>query len=260
MAIVGGGATIDYGKALVSLSRFRQRNITLILIPTNFGSAAELTPFATVWDFDKKVKQSVAMPFEFRRIAFYDDNALAGLNNLHAQIGFLDSVSHAFDSFISAESNSFLRNIALSNLTNCCSILSEFDYILEKFSPTKLQEISFYSGLCISQTKTSLTHGLSYWLTISHNIPHGIAVGLMLREVLDRHYFINELPHSLRKSLTESLLKIDFKSILGTRLVDANFDSFFAQIDLARVKNSTIKVGLDDLKSIFSSVVRSLEE
>ena len=256
--VVGGGATLDFGKILLFNSLEEFRDLTLLLVPTNFGSAAELTSFATVWDYERGSKLSVELPASVDRSAFYDEDALRGIGKLQAQVGFLDSVAHSFDSASSRSSNPFLGQIATSNLFNSIEIFTKFEYLLDYFSICKFQEISMISGACISYTKTSISHALSYWLTLSHGVPHGVAVGWMLQEVLKVKSEIPGISEKLHVSLLNGLSKIEFRNLIAQPLISPSFSRFTKQIDQLRLNNFTLTLTDTELKAIFDSTVRNL--
>lgn len=256
--VVGGGATLDFGKILTFNSLADYKDLAILLVPTNFGSAAELTPFATVWDYERGIKLSIELPESVDRGVFYDELALRGLGTLNAQVGFLDSVGHSFDSLVSRSSNPFLRQLATSNLLNSLEIFTEFEDLLDSFPSLKLQEISMLSGVCISCTKTSVSHGLSYWLTLSHGVPHGVAVGWMLQEVLKIRSKIPSMSETLHTSLLNGLGQIEFRNLFAQPLVNPSFDAFTKQIDQSRLDNFELTLTSVELREIFNNTVRSL--
>jgi len=61
------------------------------------------------------------------------------------------------------------------------------DY-LNVCSDNELVEVGIFAGKLIEQHPTNLTHPKSYPLTIKHKIPHGEAVGRVLKESLDEAF------------------------------------------------------------------------
>jgi alcohol dehydrogenase len=57
--------------------------------------------------------------------------------------------------------------------------------INHKKSRADLAKASLYSGLCISQTRTSICHSISYPLTAHFGIPHGLACAFTMIAIIN---------------------------------------------------------------------------
>ena len=98
----GGGSVIDLAKAIKYelLKEIPKKSIfKLIAIPSTVGTGAEVTQFATIWDFDKKIKVSVESPNILPEYYFLDFAAIKGIQIETALVTTLDAISHCFDSF-----------------------------------------------------------------------------------------------------------------------------------------------------------------
>ena len=71
----------------------------------------------------------------------------------------------------------------------------------------RLMFASSLAGMAISQTGTSLPHGLSYYLTYHKGIPHGKAVGVFLAGYLDA------LPEEFEPQVIMALRTLGFGSL-----------------------------------------------
>jgi alcohol dehydrogenase class IV len=70
-------------------------------------------------------------------------------------------------------------------------------------------EASYLAGKAINISKTTLPHALSYFLTINYNIPHGLAVFLMLRKCIFYNSPSNIIKLKNDISITEYLTRFD---------------------------------------------------
>jgi alcohol dehydrogenase len=61
--------------------------------------------------------------------------------------------------------------------------------INDKKRRSQLARASLYAGICISQTKTSICHSISYPLTTNFEIPHGLACAFTMCAIIN---FINK--------------------------------------------------------------------
>jgi len=186
---VGGGSTLDFGKLLVS----EIPNIgtlipidNLILIPTNIGSGAEITNFATLWDYESTKKYSISLPIKILLETHYSNISMKTITVENLEIGLIDALAHSFDSLFSKKRTPLSIFLAKKNIEMICNIFENCTLEAKdiKNFVTELQLSSLIGGLCIKQTKSSISHAMSYGLTLKLGIPHGQAVGILMHQVL----------------------------------------------------------------------------
>jgi alcohol dehydrogenase class IV len=166
-----------------------------------------------------------------------------------ALISAFDAFSQAIESIWSIESTQESREYASLALI----ILNEnIDCLINSPSiecKKNIMQASFLAGKAINITKTTLPHALSYFLTINYNIPHGLAVFLMLRWCVfyNSPTNINKLKKDISKSdyllrfnLILSALKIKNVNQLSKRIenliANADFSTTFFHSKLHREK------------------------
>jgi alcohol dehydrogenase len=196
---IGGGSVLDTGKVLaLALSAECKSKSLLTLIeeashfpygvslplyalPTTAGTGSEVTPFATVWDKEKKRKLSLSGPSVFPNFAFVDyelTHSLPAETTLHSG---LDSINQALESICSKNSTPLSEIYAQRSLLlglNALPVL--MDNLKDTNSRCSISESSLLAGLAISQTRTGLCHSISYPLTTHFGIPHGLAVAFTM--------------------------------------------------------------------------------
>ena len=199
---LGGGSAMDVAKiASVSIPAIRKgihiddllkdsavfsrfKAIDCIQVPTTAGTGSEVTPFATVWDYESQQKKSLSHPVMYAKKAFIDPDFLSQVPLEVAISTGLDALNQAFESIWNVNANEFTRPLsrraavlALQGLP----LISEASNDPELRA--KLSLASLFAGLAISQTRTSICHSISYPLTLKYGIEHGMACSFSILEV-----------------------------------------------------------------------------
>lgn len=136
---------------------------------------------------------------------------------------------------MSTNANYFSNALAESGLSlfsECISHISSENISFE--IREKLLIASSIAGMVISQSGTSIPHGMGYSLTYYHNIPHGKANGVLLKEYLEI-YAKND-----NNKVNKILSLLNFSSL-------SEFGSFIDQLFA-----SDFKITLDELKNYAS--------
>ena len=205
---IGGGSSIDSAKVLKALScRFNDKdNLTkllddknmlkpeaeipsLIAIPTTAGTGSEVTPYATIWDFEKNKKYSIAANWLIPEYSIIDPNLLKTVSNEVAINTGLDAINQAFDSLWNKSATKATSELALIAIKDGMRILPTLEE--KKFSSKEreiISRVSLYSGICIANTKTSICHSISYPITSNFGVPHGLACVFTMYSVLKMIY------------------------------------------------------------------------
>ena len=153
------------------------------------------------------------------------------------------------------------RNLGITILEILPQLLDNLNNIEMR---TKMSWASLIGGLCISHTKTALAHSMSYPLTSHLEIPHGLAAGAFLPEILhfnrqkDSTGMMEEMYHKLSfyKPLDKRLdclyQRIDLSSIFQE--IHNNQPVIYLlvseMINSSRALNSIIDVTYDDVRTI----------
>ena len=199
---LGGGSAMDVAKiASVSIPAIRKgihiddllkdsalfsrfKAIDCIQVPTTAGTGSEVTPFATVWDYESQQKKSLSHPVMYAKKAFIDPDFLAKVPLEVAISTGLDALNQAFESIWNVNANEFTRP-----LSRRAAVLALQGLPLINEVPNdpelrrKLSLASLFAGLAISQTRTSICHSISYPLTLKYGVEHGMACAFSMLEV-----------------------------------------------------------------------------
>ncbi len=205
---IGGGSVIDTAKVLavmlanpgmMSLSDiFRRKKdsdfgpgLYLVAVPTTAGTGSEVTPFATVWDTETGRKFSFSNDHVYPSLALLDPDLTLSLPGQITLNTGLDAVSHALESIWNRNRTPVSLAFAMQSLELALialpAVLTEPGNIEYR---AKMQWAGTLAGLSISRTRTAIAHSISYPVTLNLEVPHGLASGFCLSELI-RYYIKN---------------------------------------------------------------------
>ncbi len=196
---LGGGSVMDTAKAvmialgtgiykleeLLNINTPFPHRIPAIFIPTTHGTASEVTMWGTIWKMTEKRKYSIAYPELYPDVAILDGSLTLSLPLELSIITVLDALSHSFEAIWNKNANQKSTDYAIEAI----SIILQNVELLKKNPQAieirnKLLKASNIAGLAFSNTKTAAAHSMSYPLTISYRIPHGIACSIPIIPLL----------------------------------------------------------------------------
>ena len=214
---LGGGSAMDTAKtvmAAIGNDIFSITNllsdkldfpnrIPAIFIPTTHGTASEVTMWGTIWNMTEKRKYSLAYPELYPDVAILDGSLALSLPLDLSITTILDALSHSFEAIWNKNANQKSTDYAIDAI---CIILTETDRLKQQPNNVefrnRLLKASNLAGLAFSNTKTAAAHSMSYPLTISYGIPHGIACSMPIISLLR----INE--HAIEVALENIYTKL----------------------------------------------------
>jgi len=200
---IGGGSTIDVGKWIATKLHIYHK-----AIPTTAGTGSEVTSYAVLTTNGIKKTYNVNKPDEYELIPKW----LESLDYVGRVSGALDALCHAIESQWSPESTP--ESIMYAQIAE--SIIWEHieEFCKHGFALKEMLEAANYAGRAIEITATSQVHALSYYLTEKHNIPHGIAVGMMMADESSRNYpKVHNLLLDLGIDYVRVMEKVDTKAL-----------------------------------------------
>ncbi len=280
---LGGGSVMDTAKTvmaaigndifsisdLLSEKLVFSNRIPAIFIPTTHGTASEVTMWGTIWDMRGKRKYSLSYMELYPDIAILDGSLTLSLPLNLSITTVLDALSHSFEAIWNKNANKKSTDFAIEAIN---IIFQQVDKL--KKDPNdlnirrKLLKASNLAGLAFSNTKTAAAHSMSYPLTISHDIPHGIACSMPIIPLLR----INE--KAISKQLDKLYLKIGIdnlqqleklildipKDVIDFKLKDWNVniehldDITKRSFTKSRMENNIIELNSDDILQAFKEI------
>ena len=268
---LGGGSVMDSAKALsvtlreneISLNqKFRlgenlinSKSLFLIAIPTTAGSGSEVTQYATIWDKKYKKKYSLAGKNIFPDIALLCPELTTTLSSENTLYPALDTISHSMESLwnknSTEHSKEFSRESLKLSLINLPKALEDPNNLTFR---AELQRASALAGFGISITKTALAHSISYPLTASYNIPHGLACSFSLIEIYNLLKEKNAIDDDLLDEIIILIKQFDLPSKLLELITPQQINALVPEMyNPERADNFLLNINMDDIYKIITN-------
>ena len=201
---IGGGSVIDTAKGIAAIasggfsgewfanhlrdgeefpSSFAPPAI--IAVPTTAGTGREVTMWGTVWDEVTGAKYSISHPRLFPERAVLVPELTMTMPPDLTLFTALDALSHCMESIWNKRSNAVSEAFATAGIARILPVVSDAMRNPQDLAfRRRLQEGALLGGLAISCTATALAHSISYPLTSRLGMPHGLACGFTLPELM----------------------------------------------------------------------------
>ncbi len=285
---IGGGSAIDMAKSWVALAYLKNKtsfslddvldsiekkeylnhnqSIPIYAVPTTAGTGSEVTQWATVWNFEEKVKYSIESPWLCPKYAYIVPDYTKSMPKKLTLSTGLDALCHAVEAYWAKASNSVVREISKMSIKLIVKYLpkalSDGD---DLFYRQKLCLGSLFSGMAFSNTRTTACHSISYPLTMKFGIDHGLACALTLPKVMEINLPMIIEPDELMNALevrSPAELQIWLDS-LSSGIVKLRLSTFgISQGDIpelanlsftqGRMDNNPAEITLEDVNKVLS--------
>ncbi len=224
---IGGGSPLDAAKA-ISVAAANQLNIDqlystelfkkaypVVALPTTSGTGSEVTQYSVLNDDRSGKKAGWGHSLAFPVLAVVDPRYTLSLSKEVTMNTAIDALSHLLEGLYSAKREPLCFPIIHKGIS---LIIKNLPLALKDPSNLEarcaLSQASIYGGMTISQTSTSLQHSIGYPLTTEFNVPHGLANGIVMKQIM-----------KLYKPAVHGLLDEAFGSF------HFNMESFFDWLD-----------------------------
>ncbi len=195
---VGGGSSMDAAKGIslgavnpqrgIGLdytSTFGHPALPIIAVPTTAGTGAEVNAFGVITDVTTHRKFYVGHDSALARAAILDPDLTVGLPAGATAATGMDALTHALESYLSVRANPYSDGIALQVISTVADFLpravadgSDIE------ARAELLLASHIVGVGFSHTGLGLVHGIAHPLGGQFNIPHGLALCIVIEGVL----------------------------------------------------------------------------
>jgi len=255
---IGGGRIIDVAK-LISTAALSPHNyesiingsevitdkfMPLLVMPTTAGTGSEATSFSVVYLHEKKY--SVVSKYLLPDYVIADSSLVQKMPDYLKSCTVFDAFAQAIESFWSVGSTPSSRKNAKESITLISQNIQNY-LKNDKKTIKYMVNAAYLSGMAINESKTTLPHALSYFLTNKYNIPHGHAVALTLG-------FVGKL----NSKLGDDKLKQIMQNIADFLSIDPlNFDQYWYDLmKIGGLEANLSKLGIkqQDLELIVDSV------
>ena len=195
---VGGGSSMDAAKGIAIGAVNPQRGseldyrsdfaidaLPIIAVPTTAGTGAEVNAFGVVTDVLTHRKFYVGSSSALARAAILDPELTIGLPPKATAATGMDALTHALESYLSARPNPYSDGIALQVIATVADYLPRaVDDGSDLEARAQLLLASHIAGVGFSHTGLGLVHGIAHPLGGRFDIPHGLALCMVIDGVL----------------------------------------------------------------------------
>jgi alcohol dehydrogenase len=247
---VGGGSSLDAAKgialgavnpergvALDYSTPFSQAALPIVAIPTTAGTGAEVNAFGVITDVEGHRKFYVGHGSALARAAVLDPELTVGLPAAATAATGFDALTHALESYLSRRANPYSDGIALQVISTVSTYLPRAVADgTDIEARSELLLASHVAGVGFSHTGLGLVHGVAHPLGGQFNIPHGLALAIVIEAVLRFN----------RSARVERLARVSFAMGVGDTAAEdeTNADAAIAAVaELAREVGLTAPLG-----------------
>jgi alcohol dehydrogenase class IV len=251
---LGGGSSIDTAKLI---RHFSKRQVPLIAIPTTTGSGSEATSFAVM--YVNKAKHSVADNSILPNVVIIDPILSASLPPYITAVTGMDALCHSIESYWSINSTDESKEYAKKAIAIILNSLEKTVHNPTVELRANMAKAANLAGKAINISKTTAAHAISYTLTSYFAIPHGLAVSLMLPDLLVYNYDVTEKDADdlrgvsyIKQSLDEINHLFGGKDSRDTRAIIEQFINklgLSTELSFYGIKYSDIDLILDNINS-----------
>lgn len=271
---IGGGSPIDAAKAISlaaanDLKADEIYNVSLmhkaypiIAIPTTAGTGSEVTQYSVLSIPEQKRKAGFGTDLAFPKLAILDPRYTLSLPEKVTLHTAIDALSHLLEGIYSVNRNPHLTLLIYRGIDNIIKYLSpclkEPKHLLYRKS---LMMASLYGGMTIAHSSTTLQHSIGYPLTSEFEIPHGLANGMVMQQIMDLYYphlqtELDALFQYLKISREYFYAWLDgFPLAAQVPMPDEMLEAKIPEIMSSRnMANNPIDVGAEDIRRILKSL------
>jgi alcohol dehydrogenase class IV len=200
---VGGGSTIDTGKAISALATnggsvadylegvgrgwtISKPTLPFIAVPTTAGTGAEVTKNAVISSFDKKFKKSARSPLMIPNIALLDPELTLSLPAKQTAECGMDALTQLIESYVSKKSQPIPDALSIYGIRLVGKYLERA--VMDGNDIKARQGMllaSLLSGLALANSGLGAAHGIAAALGAVCGTPHGLACAILLPSVME---------------------------------------------------------------------------
>jgi alcohol dehydrogenase len=195
---VGGGSPIDAAKgiAVAAVNPERGRDLDyrrtftrpalpLVAVPTTAGTGTETNAFGVITDPEARRKFYVGGATSLPAAAILDPDLTVGLPPAGTAATGMDAMVHALESCMSRRANPWSEGIALQAIRMISTYLPRaFADGTDREARSQMLLASHLAGVAFASTGLGVCHAIGHSLGGRFDIAHGVALTLVLPQVL----------------------------------------------------------------------------
>jgi alcohol dehydrogenase class IV len=196
---LGGGSPMDVAKMIgvlashggridqyLGIGKVAKDIPPLVCIPTTYGTASEVTPFAVLTNPKTQNKDPVISPKIAPRVGILDPELSVALPAFVGGPTGMDALTHALESYTNLLANPISDGLALQairligeNLRLACANDHELA------ATENMLIASMLAGMAFSQTRLGNVHAMSHPVGAQFGVHHGLANAILLPYVME---------------------------------------------------------------------------
>ncbi len=158
----------------------------MVSIPTSAGTGSEVTPFAVITDEKSGVKYPLADYELTPDIAIVDAQLMMNMPKSLTAASGIDALTHAIEAYASVLASEYTNGLALEAMRLI------FKYLPQAYNEgttnikarEKMAHASTIAGMAFANAFLGVCHSMAHKLGAEHHVPHGVANGLLINEVI----------------------------------------------------------------------------
>ncbi len=184
---IGGGSVIDAAKGIIYFGQdIFDQDLRLIAIPTTSGTGSEVTSVSVITDKETKRKHLLQDDRLKPDVAILDNELTKNLPKKIVGHTGIDVLSHSLEAYVGTKASAYSDALAeksgellVENLLKSYTDQNDLD------AKDKMHQASMLAGLAFENGGLGLNHSIAHQLGGFYHIPHGLANGIVLNEVID---------------------------------------------------------------------------
>lgn len=158
----------------------------MVAIPTSAGTGSEVTPFAVITDEVSGLKYPLADYELTPDMAIVDAELMMKMPKGLTSASGIDALTHALEAYVSVLASEYTNGLALE------AIRLIFKYLPDAYNEgetnvkarEKMAHAATVAGMAFANAFLGICHSLAHKLGATHHVPHGVANGMLITEVI----------------------------------------------------------------------------
>lgn len=176
---------MDIRKRVYSFPKMGEKAM-FVAVPTSAGTGSEVTPFAVITDENTDIKYPLADYELTPDMAIVDAELMMNMPKGLTSASGIDALTHALEAYVSVLASEFTNGLALE------AIRLIFKYLPDAYNEgttnikarEKMAHASSIAGMAFANAFLGICHSLAHKLGARHHVPHGVANGMLITEVI----------------------------------------------------------------------------
>jgi acetaldehyde dehydrogenase / alcohol dehydrogenase len=176
---------MDIRKRVYSFPKLGEKAM-MVAIATTAGTGSEVTPFAVITDEKTGAKYPLADYELTPDMAIIDSELMMNMPKGLTAASGIDALTHGIEAYVSVLASEYTNGLALE------AIRLIFKYLPLAYSEgttnikarEKMAHASTIAGMAFANAFLGVCHSMAHKLGAMHHIPHGVANGMLINEVI----------------------------------------------------------------------------